>query len=95
MPRELGPLLGRAFAGAGKLLNARMQALAQSVIAEFDAVHGDNGKVRRNAMTLGKIKQSRHQLPPSQVARSAEDDEYVRCELIARFHCAQVFIQSV
>ena len=46
-------------------------------------------------MALRKVKQGRHQLPPSQVARSAEDDEYVRFELIGRFHRPQPFVQSV
>ena len=72
-----------------------MQTLAQGVLAEFDAVHRDNRKMNRNAMALGKVKQSRHQLPPGQVARSAEDDEYVRFELIVGLHRAQPFVQSV
>jgi len=48
-----------------------------------------------NAMALRGVKQSRHQLPPSQVTGSAEDNEYVWFELIVGFHRAQLAVQSV
>src|ERR1039458_4868233 len=85
MPGELVPLLDRGFPAAGELPDSLMQTLAQGVHAEGDAVHRDNRKMNRNGMALGKVKQGRHQLPPGQVARSAEDDEYVGFELIVRF----------
>jgi hypothetical protein len=72
-----------------------MQTRAQGIFAEFDAVYGDNRKMNWNAMALGKVEQGRHQFPPGQVARSAEDDEYVWFEPLVGFHGSQPFVQSV
>ena len=87
MRRELLPLLDRGFPAAGELPDSLMQTLPQGVFAKRDAVHRDNRKMSRNAMALRKVKQSRHQLPPGQVAGPAEDDEYVWFESIIRLHC--------
>jgi len=95
MPGELVPLLDCGFPAAGELLDSFMQTLAQGVDAEFDAVHRDNRKMHRNTLAPGKVKQGRHQLPPGQVARSAEDDEYVWFEWLVRLHRSQPFVQSV
>ncbi len=93
--RELLPLLDRGFPAAGELPDSLMQTLAQGVLAECDAVHRDNRKMHRNTVALREVKQGRHQLPPGQVAGSAEDDEYVWFESIVGFHRAQPFVQSV
>src|SRR5674476_873062 len=77
MRGKLLPLLDRGFPAAGELPDSLVQALAKGVHAESDSVHRDNRKMNRNAVALGKVKQGRHQLPPGQVAGSAEDDEYV------------------
>jgi predicted phage tail protein len=61
-----------------------MQALAQGVLADFDAVHRDDRKMSRNTVALRKVEQGRHQLPPGQVARAAEDDKDIWFELIVR-----------
>src|SRR5664279_1065735 len=95
MRGELVPLPDRRFPAAGELPDSLMQTRSKGVHAEFDSVHRDDRKMNRNTMTLREVKQGRHQLPPSQVARSAEDDEYVRFELIGRFHRPQPFVQSV
>src|ERR1019366_2233957 len=63
-----------------------MQTFVQLGHAELDAVHRDNRKMLRDTLAPGKIEQGRHQLPPGQVARSAEDDEHVWFELIVRIH---------
>ena len=95
MPGELVPLLDRAFPAVGELLDPFMQMLAQSVLAECNAVHGDNREMKWNTMALGEVKQSRHQLPPCQVTGSSEDNEYVWFELIVGFHRAQLVVQLV
>jgi len=86
MPCEFVPLLDPGLTAAGELPDSRMQTLAQVVLAERDAVHRDNRKMRRNAMALREVEQGRHQLPPGQIARAAKDDEYVRLELIVGLH---------
>src|ERR1019366_2189149 len=63
-----------------------MQTFVQLVHAELDAVHREYRKMLRDTLAPGKIEQRRHQLPPGQVARSAEDDEHVWFELIVRIH---------
>jgi hypothetical protein len=77
--------LTEVFPLPGELPDSLMQMLAQGILAELDAVHRDNREMNRNTVALGKVEQGRHQLPPGQVARSAEDDEYVWFELIVRF----------
>src|ERR1035437_1830247 len=91
MRAELVPLLDRGFPAARELPDSLMQTLAKGVHAEFDAVHRDNRKMNRNAVALGKVKQGRHQLPPGQIAGSAEDDEYVWRKLIVGLHVLSTF----
>src|ERR1017187_8665696 len=68
-----------------------MQTFVQLVHAELDAVHREYRKMLRDTLAPGKIEQRRHQLPPGQVARSAEDDEHVWFELIVRIHSRPPF----
>ena len=83
--RELIPRGGLGFSETGELIDAVVQPAAQRVIAEFDAVHRDDRKLRGQAAILRKIEQGRHEFPPGQVTGSAKNDEHRRFKLVVHF----------
>ena len=94
MRGELVPLLDRRFPAARELPDSLMETLAKGGHAEFDTSTAKIEKWTGILWLLRKVKQGRHQLPPGQVARSAEDDEYVWRQLVVGFH-SDPCLQSV
>ena len=84
--RELIPGGGLGFPETGELIDAIVQPTAQRVIAELDAVHRDDRKLRGQAAVLREVEQGRHEFAPGQVTGSAKNDEHRRFELVIRFH---------
>ncbi len=83
--RELIPRDGLSFSETGKLIDAIMQSATQRVIAELDAVHRDDCKLRGQAAILREVEQSGHEFAPGQITGSAKNNEHRRFELVVRF----------
>ena len=80
------PRGGFGFTEAGELIDSVMPTVPQCAVAELNAVHRDDRKLRGLAAILRQIEQGRDQLAPGQVASPAKNDEYNWVETVGGFH---------
>ena len=81
MAGEPGPFAAGRLALAGEPLDPVVQTPAQGRVVQIGAIHHDDREIRRHPPVPGEIEQGRHQLAPSQVAGSAENDENARVQM--------------
>jgi len=93
--RELLPGGGPGLPEPGELVDSLEQATAERVVAELDAIHGQDRKPGGKAAVLRQVEQGRYQLAPGQVASPAKDDEQRRIELFRIPHSACASSQDV